>query len=42
MFGTDYPMWEPERELERFMSLPLHNDEREQVLWKTAASVLGM
>ena len=42
MFGTDYPMWEPERELERFMSLPLHDDEREQVLWKTAASVLGM
>lgn len=42
MFGTDYPMWEPEKELERFMNLPLHDDEREQVLWKTAASVLGM
>ena len=42
MFGTDYPMWEPKRELERFMNLPLHDDEREQVLWKTAASVLGM
>ena len=42
MFGTDYPMWRPKRELERFMSLPLHDDEREQVLWKTAAAVLGM
>lgn len=41
MFGSDYPMWTPGGELERVMNLPLHEDEREQVLWKTAATVLG-
>lgn len=42
MFGSDYPMWTPGSELERVMNLPLHEDEREQVLWKTAAAVLGL
>lgn len=31
-FGTDYPMWKPEDELDRFMALPLTDCEREMIL----------
>ncbi len=31
-FGTDYPMWEPEEEVARFMALPLSEAERERIL----------
>ena len=31
-FGTDYPMWNPKEEVERFMALPLTEEEREQIL----------
>ncbi|NLO85771.1 MAG: amidohydrolase [Clostridiales bacterium] len=31
-FGTDYPMWTPKEELERFMALPLTDEEREKIL----------
>lgn len=42
MFGSDYPMWTPKMELDRLTSLPLHADELEQVLYKTAQSLLKM
>lgn len=31
-FGTDYPMWQPEEEVARFMALPLSRDEQERIL----------
>ena len=40
MFGSDFPMWNPQCELERFMRLSLTDDEKEQILWKTAAQLL--
>ncbi len=36
MFATDYPMWEPKKELEYFNSLPLTSEERELILHKNA------
>lgn len=31
-FGTDYPMWEPSEEVERFLRLPLTDGEKEGIL----------
>jgi len=42
LFGTDYPMWKHEDELERFARLELTPAERELILWKNAARLLGM
>jgi predicted TIM-barrel fold metal-dependent hydrolase len=33
-FGVDYPMWDHEEELERFMALDLSDSEREMILYK--------
>ncbi len=35
MFGTDFPMWTPTEELERFMAIPLTDGEREQIAHRT-------
>lgn len=32
-FGTDYPMWKHQEELDRFLALPLTEQEREDILW---------
>ena len=42
LFGVDYPMWSPSEEVERFNNLFLTTEEREQVLWKNAASLFGI
>lgn len=42
MFGTDYPMWTPYEELERFNALPLTAEEREMILHKNAERLLGL
>lgn len=31
-FGTDYPMWEPKEEIDKFLKLPLTAQEQEQIL----------
>ena len=36
LFGTDYPLWTPEREIERFMELDLTDSEREDILYNNA------
>lgn len=41
-FGTDYPMWQHEEELERFLALPLTEQEREDILFNNAAALLGV
>lgn len=41
-FGTDYPMWSPKEELERFMQLDLTDEEREDILWNNAARLFNL
>ncbi len=42
LFGTDYPMWLPEEELERFLRLSLTEEERENILSRNAARLFGI
>lgn len=42
MFGTDYPMWSADEELERFRRLPLTQEEQEDILYLNAARLLGL
>lgn len=42
LYGTDYPMWDPVTEVERFFCLNLTDDEKEQIAWKTAAELLKL
>ena len=42
LFGTDYPMWTPQGELERFMRLPLTNQERERILHGSAEELFAL
>jgi hypothetical protein len=39
LFGTDYPMWSPIKELDRFMNLPLTDDERRMILSENVRKV---
>ena len=42
LFGTDYPLWTPESEIERFMRLDLTEEEREDILYNNAAELFGI
>ncbi len=42
LYGTDYPMWDPVTEVERFFRLDLTEDEKAQIAWKTAAKLLKL
>ena len=42
LFGTDYPMWEPVGELERFMQIDLTEKEREDILYNNTAKLFGI
>lgn len=39
LFGTDYPLWAPETELERFMEIELTDGQREDILYNNAAKL---
>lgn len=41
MFGSDFPMWDPTSEFERFTSCGFTEDELEKLLWKNAERFLG-
>ena len=41
-YGTDYPMWTPQQELERFMQMKLTDREREDILWNNAARMFQL
>lgn len=41
LFGSDYPMWSPAEELERFMLNDLTEAEREMILWRNAERFVG-
>lgn len=40
LYGTDYPLWDPVVEAERFLALGLTDGECEQIAWKTAQRFL--
>ncbi|MBQ2774999.1 MAG: amidohydrolase [Clostridia bacterium] len=42
LFGTDYPLWEPEAETARFMQLELSEYEREDILYNNAAKIFNI
>lgn len=41
-FGTDFPMWNPEEEIERFYSLGLSKTENEKILYNNFARVFNI
>ena len=41
-FGSDYPLWDPVQEVNRFLQLQLTPDELEQIAWKTAHRFLKL
>ncbi|MBE6827116.1 MAG: amidohydrolase [Ruminococcaceae bacterium] len=42
MFGTDYPMWSPYTEIERFMSLNLSEEDNRKILSENAVRIYGI
>ena len=42
LFGTDFPLSDYEIELERFMKIPLTDEQRHKILYKNAYSLLGL
>ncbi len=41
LFGTDFPMWDPEEEMERFRALKLTDDEEERILSLNARPLIS-
>ena len=41
-FGTDYPVWDPVREMDLFLALNLTDAQKEQIAWKTASRFLKL
>ncbi len=42
LFGTDYPLWNPKEELDRFLLLDLSESQKEKILWKNGAKLLNL
>lgn len=42
LFGTDYPMWKPKEEIERFMRIKLSKKEREDIFYNNAARLFDI
>lgn len=42
LFGTDYPMWRPEEEIERFMQIDLTDEQRRDILYNNAAKLFNI
>ncbi len=42
MFGTDYPLWHQKPEIDFLNSLPLTEAEKENIFWRTAATLFGL
>ena len=40
VFGTDFPLWDPVKEVKAFLELGLEDRELEQIGWKTACGIL--
>ena len=42
LYGSDYPLWDPVVEVQRFLSLGLRDEEVEQIAHRTAEQLLGI
>ena len=42
LFGTDYPMWSPSTEIERFMGLGYDDETNQKILYDNAVKVFGI
>ena len=42
VYGSDYPMWNPEVEMQRFLQLELTDDQFQQIAHKTAEEILRL
>lgn len=42
LFGTDYPMWSPEIELQRFMQIDLTQQQRDDILYNNTAKLFNI
>lgn len=42
LFGTDYPLWTPESEIERFMQIDLTDEQRDDILYNNAARLFSI
>ncbi len=42
LFGSDYPMWDPQEELQRLEKVQLTPEEKEKILYKNTAALLGL
>ena len=42
LFGTDYPLWTPESEIERFMQIDLTDSQREDILYNNTAKLFNI
>ncbi len=42
LFGTDYPMWEPENEIKLFMKVDLSDKQREDILYNNASKLFNI
>ena len=42
LFGTDYPMWDIDAEIERFMKIDLTEEERRDILYNNTAKLFDI
>lgn len=42
LYGTDFPLWDPVEEVQRFMKLKLTDEEREKIAYLNAERILGL
>ena len=42
VYGSDFPMWDPVKEMERFLRLKLSDDQKEQIAHITAEQILNV
>ncbi len=42
LFGTDFPLWDTEEELTRFMAVRMSDTDREKILYSNGAEILGL
>ena len=42
LFGTDFPMWQPEEELQRYFAMGLSYEENKKILWENFAKLYNI